>query len=135
MEHKMDTLNFEELSIEQLVNVLLSCRAKKDQIQEDTKSRLAKLEEMVSVLESELRQRKEQQGLERISTEAATIFWVQNKTVKVLDWSAFFEYAKDYPEFFTKSPAKKAVLEAIDNGEVIPGLMIDSIISMNVRKK
>jgi hypothetical protein len=121
-------------TIEEVVNLLLTCRAKKDDIQNEAKERLAKLEEYLGLLESELRRRKDQDGLDKISTDQATIFWSQRRLVKVTDWDSFFNFAKNYPEMFTKSPAKNAVLEVIDTGTEVPGVTVDGLITMNVRK-
>lgn len=122
-------------TIEEVVNLLLTCRAKKDDIQNEAKERLAKLEDYLRALESELRRRKDEDGLDKISTDQATIFWSQKRTVKVTDWDSFFSFARDFPEMFTKSPAKNAVLEVLDTGTEVPGIAVDGLITMNVRKK
>lgn len=129
-------MDLKQYTVEELINYLLKARDKKETIADETKTRLAKLEETMVLLESELLTRSKEDGVERYSTESATVYWTQLKGLKVTDWVAFFNQNNDNPDFFTKSPAKKVVIEAIENGEQIMGVeMTPGVMSLNLRKK
>lgn len=127
-----------------LIKKYLQFRAKKHQLETQHKLELAPYNEAMDAIESALSEIMHEQNVNSLPSDSGTAYKSKIMTLKVLDEIEFRDFAMEHcPEMASVKPIKGEVQAWIDrykdqaeNGLVkIPGVAIDHITNINVRKK
>ena len=73
------------------------------------------------------------QGLRSAKTEGGQAITSQRRTVRVVDWDAFDEYAADNPALVKRSIDTSEALRLLDDDVAIPGTEVQSTFVLTIR--
>jgi hypothetical protein len=124
-------------TVEQVVETYLKLRRKKEAVENETKDRVAGLKAKMTMLESWLMQKADEDGVTSFKTTAGTAFVTTTDFANVADWDAVLTFIKENDAFdmLEKRVSKTAVRAHMDEtGDVPPGITYGSKIGINVRK-
>lgn len=128
-------MNLTEETTAKIIAGLLVCRNKKKSLKEKFDEASAKIKELEAQLESEMLRRKEAEGIDKFTSEDATVFWSNLRSVKIEDWAAFNKLATLHPDLVTRTLVKSAALELLDSGVPLDGCKVSGIQQINLRAK
>lgn len=124
-------------TVEQVVATYLKLRRKKEEIEAETKDRVADVKAKMTKLESWLMQKADEDGVTSFKTPAGTAFVTSTDFANVADWDAVLTFIKENDAFdmLEKRVAKTAVRAHMDEtGDVPPGITYGSKLGINIRK-
>ena len=124
-------------TVEQVVATYLKLRRKKEEIEAETKDRVADIKAKMTKLESWLMQKADEDGVTSFKTPAGTAFVTSTDFANVADWDAVLTFIKENDAFdmLEKRVSKTAVRAHMDEtGDVPPGITYGSKLGVNIRK-
>lgn len=124
-------------TVEQVVATYLKLRRKKEEIEAETKDRVADVKAKMTKLESWLMQKADEDGVTSFKTPAGTAFVTSTDFANVADWDAVLTFIKENDAFdmLEKRVSKTAVRAHMDEtGGVPPGITYGSKLGVNIRK-
>ena len=124
-------------TVEQVVAAYLKLRRKKEEIEAETKDRVADIKAKMTKLESWLMQKADEDGVTSFKTPAGTAFVTSTDFANVADWDAVLTFIKENDAFdmLEKRVSKTAVRAHMDEtGDVPPGITYGSKLGVNIRK-
>lgn len=124
-------------TVEQVVATYLKLRRKKEEIEAETKDRVADVKAKMTKLESWLMQKADEDGVTSFKTPAGTAFVTSTDFANVADWDAVLTFIKENDAFdmLEKRVSKTAVRAHMDEtGDVPPGITYGSKLGVNIRK-
>lgn len=124
-------------TVEQVVATYLKLRRKKEEIEAETKDRVADVKAKMTKLESWLMQKADEDGVTSFKTPAGTAFVTSTDFANVADWDAVLTFIKENDAFdmLEKRVSKTAVRAHMDEtGDVPPGITYGSKLGINIRK-
>lgn len=123
--------------IDDLVAAYVKLRDKKKDIVAGHKAQLAPYNDGLQKLEGFLMKRMADAGVESAKTTSGTAYTSTRAQAVVEDWDKCFAFVqeKGLAHILTRSVSKTAVEEYIeDTGEPVPGVRINRVITLGVRK-
>ena len=124
-------------TVEQVVERYLKLRRKKEEIENDAKAKVAEVKAKMTMLESWLMQKADEDGVTSFKTTAGTAFVTSTDFANVADWDAVLTFIKNHEAFdmLERRVSKAAVRAHMDEtGDVPPGITYGTKIGINVRK-
>lgn len=122
-----------------LIKTYRALRDDKKDIEDATAQKLAPIKQLMEKVEGNLLERFAQAGVTSFSTEVGSATKVVKRYVRVSDWQAFVEWAREDEEnrlrLLKRDVAKAEILAYMDQfGEAPPGVTLTQELGINVRK-
>lgn len=124
-------------TVEQVVERYLKLRRKKEEVENEAKTKVAEVKAKMTMLESWLMQKADEDGVTSFKTTAGTAFVTSTDFANVADWDAVLTFIKNHEAFdmLERRVSKAAVRAHMDEtGDVPPGITYGTKIGINVRK-
>lgn len=124
-------------TVEQVVERYLKLRRKKEEIENEAKTKVSEVKAKMTMLESWLMQKADEDGVTSFKTTAGTAFVTSTDFANVADWDAVLTFIKNHEAFdmLERRVSKAAVRAHMDEtGDVPPGITYGTKIGINVRK-
>lgn len=124
-------------TVADVIKRYMELRAKKEQIEAETKERLGKIKEKQAKLEAWLKMKADEDGVTSFKTEYGTAFMTTNDYANVADWDAVLSFVKenDAYDMLQKRVSKDAVRSYIEShNRVPPGVSYGHKIDVNIRR-
>jgi len=123
-------------TIEEVIGLYRQLRARKEQIEESIKPKLAGIREDMLALEGWLLEQAESEGVKSFRTNAGTAFVTTQDSATVADWDKVLSYIVENEgyDLLEKRVSKTVVRDFIEeNGAPPPGVNFNSRRTINVR--
>jgi hypothetical protein len=124
-------------TVEQVVETYIKLRRKKEQLEAETKDKVAGIKDKMTKLEAWLMERADNDGVTSFKTPAGTAFVTTTDYANVADWDAVLTFIRTHDAFdmLEKRVSKTAVRAHMDEtGDVPPGITYGTKLGINVRK-
>ncbi len=124
-------------TVDQVIAAYRTLRSQKETIEERHKTELAPLKENMNKCLAWLQNKLQTQGLTNFKCPSGIAFLQNTNSVTVQDWEEFFTWVKtnDAPAFLERRAALSVVQEYVEaNGQLPPGLSMNSVVEVRVRK-
>ncbi len=92
--------------------------------------------ESLDIIETEISSQMGKEGVEKIAVNGVTCWLKQEIAPRVQDWDQVYEYINKTGRYdlLTKTIKKSSFKEMVDNGQMIPGVEINSFEKISFRK-
>lgn len=129
----------EDPQIQRLVRIYLKMKAKRDQITQAFKAEEAKIEAQMAVVTSELLEFCKTEGVEGARTADGLFYRTVNSRYSTNDWSELgrFVVENNVPDLYEKRLHQGNVKTFLEENpdKALPGLVVDSKYTINIRRK
>jgi hypothetical protein len=125
------------MNVDQVILAYRTLRSQKEAIEERHKAELAPLKENMNKCLAWLQNKLQTQGLTNFKCASGIAFLQNTMSVTVQDWEEFYAWVKanDAPAFLERRAAQSVVQEYAEaNGQIPPGLSMNSVVEVRVRK-
>jgi phage-related tail fiber protein len=125
------------MDYDKAVEKYLAFRNEIDEIEREAKVKVAAIKQKMSMLETWVTLKAEQEGLKTVPTQNGTAYWSTHHSCSVAEPSIFFDYVRDNQawDLIEKRASKLAVKSFIDeSGNPPPGVNFSSYRVFNVRQ-
>lgn len=129
----------EDPQIKRLVRIYLKMKTRRDEISSAFKAEEAKLEEQMTVVKDALLEYCKTNGVEGARTTEGLFYRTVNSRYSTNDWSELgkFVVANNVPDLYEKRLNQGNVKQFLEEhpDKVLPGLVVDSKYTINIRRK
>jgi hypothetical protein len=125
------------VKIEDVVKKYMALRTKKEELERETKDRVAEVKSAMEKLEAYLLQRMAEDGVTSFKTPYGTAFSTEKEFAGVADWQEIIDYVKlnDAFHLLEKRVSKSAIRAWMDEGNPLPpGVNWTTERDVNIRK-
>lgn len=127
----------ETFTVNDAIAAYMELRRKKERIEADMQDALKKLKGTMTMIESWLMEKADNDGVSSFKSSAGTAFLTTVDFAQVTDWDATLEFIMKHNalHMLEKRVSKKAVREYIEEAsEVPPGIHYGKKLTINIRK-
>lgn len=127
----------EAVNVSDIVRTYMKLRNQKEQIEAETKDRVAKLKEKMSRLEAWIKEKADADGVTSFKTDHGTAFLTTTDYANVADWDAVLGFIRDNEAYdmLEKRISKLAVRGYIETNKAVPpGVNYGTKLEVNIRK-
>lgn len=124
-------------SVEKLIAKHLELRNAKAMLEKETKEKVSKLEEGMSLIETALKAEANRLGVTSFKTTSGTAFLTTVDRASVADWDTVLEYitTNNKYDLLNRAVNKTAVKEFVEANKIAPpGVNYTSSVGINIRK-
>ncbi len=124
-------------SVEKLIAKHLELRNAKAMLEKETKEKVSKLEEGMSLIETALKAEANRLGVTSFKTTSGTAFLTTVDRASVADWDMVLEYitTNNKYDLLNRAVNKTAVKEFVETNKIAPpGVNYTSSVGINIRK-
>lgn len=121
-----------EVKIDDLIQKYVEVRDRKDALKEKHAKELEPYEEALSMVESALRDKMQELGVNSFKCEHGTAYTKELKSVGVVDWKEVLDYVKKNERWDLLT--RKITTSALQEGEYVPGTEVSKVLKVNVRR-
>lgn len=125
------------VNVSDIVRTYMKLRNQKEQIEAETKDRVAKLKEKMSKLESWIKEKADADGVTSFKTDHGTAFLTTTDYANVADWDAVLGFIRQNEAYdmLEKRISKLAVRGYIETNKAVPpGVNYGTKLEVNIRK-
>lgn len=127
------------MEIDKLVGAYVACRDHLSELRKDFKKEEVEHKSAMALMETEIMNQAEKQGVESFKTKHGTAFKTKKDFISVENWPAALDFMlmKGLTHLLTKSVGKAAAKEYMEenDGRLPPGLRYGSIPRISIRRK
>jgi Cft2 family RNA processing exonuclease len=124
-------------TIGEVIKTYMALRDKKAELEAEVKEQVAEVKEKMTKLESYLKIKMDETGLNSFKSEHGTAFLTTTDYANVADWDEVVQFIKDNDAYdlFEKRVSKMAVRGYIDQNKTVPpGINYGTKLGVNIRK-
>lgn len=125
------------VNVSDIVRTYMKLRNQKEQIEAETKDRVAKLKEKMVKLESWIKEKADADGVTSFKTDHGTAFLTTTDYANVADWDAVLGFIRENEAYdmLEKRISKLAVRGYIETNKAVPpGVNYGTKLEVNIRK-
>ncbi len=125
------------VNVSDIVRTYMKLRNQKEQIEAETKDRVAKLKEKMVKLESWIKEKADADGVTSFKTDHGTAFLTTTDYANVADWDAVLGFIRQNEAYdmLEKRISKLAVRGYIETNKAVPpGVNYGTKLEVNIRK-
>lgn len=125
------------VNVSDIVRTYMKLRNQKEQIEAETKDRVAKLKEKMVKLESWIKEKADADGVTSFKTDHGTAFLTTTDYANVADWDAVLGFIRENEAYdmLEKRVSKLAVRGYIETNKAVPpGVNYGTKLEVNIRK-
>jgi Cft2 family RNA processing exonuclease len=124
-------------TVGEVIKTYMALRDKKAELEAEVKEQVAEVKEKMTKLESYLKIKMDETGLNSFKSEHGTAFLTTTDYANVADWDEVVQFIKDNDAYdlFEKRVSKMAVRGYIDQNKTVPpGINYGTKLGVNIRK-
>jgi hypothetical protein len=124
-------------TVDQVIAAYRTLRSQKEEIEERHKAELAPIKENMNKCLAWIQNQLQTQNLTNFKGKSGIAFLQNTNSVTVQDWPEFYQWVKanDAAAFLERRAALSVVQEYVEaNGQLPPGLSMNSVVEVRVRK-